>query len=256
MNYKRPIVQFSHANGFPAKTYEYIFDQIPEADFRFLNRLGHGQIPFEQDFNNLATELIVTVAEYGQPVIGMGHSLGGVVTILAASRRPDLFEQVILLDPPFFSGWKRLIIKGIQYLGYGDKLGPTERAIVRRTHFATREDALAYWSAKPFFQRFHPKTFRSYVKHGLTYTDEGLELAISRDFEVSVFRTILTDKPEGFKDLKGALIFGNQSELFWKSDARWWRKAAPGMEMISFEGGHLFPLEQPNETVKLLRELL
>ena len=34
-------------------------------------------------------------------VIGVGHSLGGVLTLYAAIRRPDLFRALVFIDPVF-----------------------------------------------------------------------------------------------------------------------------------------------------------
>ena len=40
----------------------------------------------------------------GRKVIGLGHSLGSVLTLMASYRRPELFSQVIMLDPPLIIG--------------------------------------------------------------------------------------------------------------------------------------------------------
>ena len=37
----------------------------------------------------------------GRKVIGLGHSLGSVLTLMASFRRPELFSQVIMLDPSY-----------------------------------------------------------------------------------------------------------------------------------------------------------
>ena len=41
------------------------------------------------------------VAQDG-PLIGIGHSMGAVLTLLAATKYPDLFSEIILLDPVLF----------------------------------------------------------------------------------------------------------------------------------------------------------
>ena len=40
----------------------------------------------------------------GSAIIGIGHSLGGILTFLAAYRRPELFKGIIMLDPPQLMG--------------------------------------------------------------------------------------------------------------------------------------------------------
>ena len=40
-------------------------------------------------------------------MVGVGHSLGGYLTALAAVRRPELFRAVILLDAPILGSLHR-----------------------------------------------------------------------------------------------------------------------------------------------------
>ncbi len=41
-----------------------------------------------------------------QQVIGLGHSFGSLLTLMAAYKRPDLFSQLVIMDPPFVIGPK------------------------------------------------------------------------------------------------------------------------------------------------------
>ena len=132
-------VHFSHANGFPASSYNYLFKLLNNVQINFIEKMGHGDYPLNKDLNNFADELITSIEkEFIEPVIGIGHSTGGVVTVLAASKRPELFKKIIVLDPVLFSKRKRYLIWLFQKIGFTDWMKITKQAIKRRTHFSDR----------------------------------------------------------------------------------------------------------------------
>lgn len=250
-------IQFSHANGFPASTYSYLF-QLLDSEVNFVERMGHGSFPVNGSLDNLATELIHSLDQKNEgPVVGIGHSSGAVATLLAASRRPELFSEVILIEPAFFSNWKRAMIRMASSLGFADRLGPTPKALKRRDQFPDLDTARSYFLQRRLFQLFHPQCFEDYLRHGLQPFDQGgLELAFSKETEIEIFRSTQTHAPKNLRQLKGKMIYGETSDLFWKSDVAWWKRALPNFELVPFPGGHLFPLEQPDETAELINSNL
>ena len=105
------IIQFSHANGFPAKTYSVLFEQLKGHTISAINILGEKTNSNEINYHDLTNEILESASHYGESVIGVGHSLGGVLTLLAAAKKPEIFQYIILLDPPLFSPYKRFLIK-------------------------------------------------------------------------------------------------------------------------------------------------
>ncbi len=250
-------IQFSHANGFPGSCYNYLFQQLDTHDVTYVEKMGHGDYPLNNDLRNYAQELIADIEQREPaPVIGMGHSAGAVVTLIAAAMRPDLFCHVILLDPVLFSKRKRYAMKLLKPIGLLDKVTPAGRAAKRRADFSSREEASAYFSKKRLFQDFHPECFNDYIRYGLTDTTEGVTLSISPEIEADIFRNVMLDAPQKLKRVKGTVIYGKKSDLFARSDKKWWQRNFPNMEMHGFNGGHLFPFEQPDETVEVLRCIL
>lgn len=250
-------IQFSHANGFPASSYTYLFELLNDTQINFVEKMGHGDFPLNKDLNNFAEELIESIAEtHSEPIIGIGHSLGGVVTLLAASKRPELFKKVIVLDPVLFSKRKRYVIWLLRKIGFTDWLGVTKKAVKRRTHFSDMDEVRTIYQQKTLFKNFHKKCFEDYLKHGFMLSEKGVELVFSSEVEANVFRYIQTKIPPNLDKLDGVLIYGNSSDTFWKSDMKWWKRNFPNFEVVSFDGGHLFPFEKPEETAKLLNKYI
>lgn len=244
-------IQFSHANGFPAQSYEYLFSLIENSDIQFIDTMGHANYSNMADLTHLREELIDEIeAEREQPVVGIGHSSGAAATLLAAAKRPELFEKIILLDPVIFSGRKRLAIWLSKKLGLWNSFSPAKRAMVRRVDFTDRNEAFDYFKKKALFKNFHPRCFESYIQHGLTGNEGGMKLAFSAQVEADIFRNVPVKIPANLKQLKGTIIYGDKSAIISKADIDWWRKNVPNMKIVSFDGEHLFPFEAPDETAK------
>ncbi|PCJ50600.1 MAG: hypothetical protein COA74_02165 [Gammaproteobacteria bacterium] len=253
-------IQFAHANGFPAKTYEYMFSLITAADVHYINTMGHDERINKGDLAHLRDELIEVIeSHHKDPVIGIGHSSGAAATLLAAAKRPDLFAQVILLDPIIFGRKKRFGIRLLKLLGLWASKGPARKALRRRTNFDDKQQAFDYFKTKALFKDFHTKSYDSYIEHGLKQAKEGVELSFSAQVEADIFKNTPTRIPKSFaksfSKIKGTIIYGQTSDVFNQDDINWWKKYYPNFKMIAFPGAHLFPLEQPEETAKLINEL-
>ena len=70
-------------------------------------------------------------------MIGLGHSFGSLLTLMAAYKKPQLFSQVIIMDPPFVIGPKAFLFEALQKLGSKsvDKLTPAAVTVKRRDHW-------------------------------------------------------------------------------------------------------------------------
>jgi len=250
-------VQFSHANGFPARSYSYLLELLNNTKVNFVEKFGHGDYRFNKDLNNFADELIESIENYSsEPVIGIGHSLGGVVTLLAATRRPELFKKVILLDPVLFSKRKRIVVWLFLKVGVTDWHNIIKKTVRRRTHFSDQKEIRKIYQNKKLFKRFHPRCFDDYLKYGFKTTERGVELTFSSEIEAEIFRYIQLKVPPNIDKLNGVLIYGKYSDTFWKSDMKWWKRKFPNFEIVSFKGGHLFPFEKPEETAQLLNKYI
>lgn len=256
----KPIIQFAHANGFPAKTYNEFFKYFEEYNLKYVPIMGHGKFGISPKWKPLGQELIANIKEHNQtPVIGIGHSMGGAALMYAAHWQPELFEKIIFLDPPLFPIRKIRGMNLMRFLGMLDKVGSSGRAKTRKTHFASYNAAFQYFKPKKLFQNFHPNCFEDYVKHGLKPCIKGkgnVQLAFKAEIEYQVFRTMAHISGKIAFSMPSYFIYSAQHTVLQQKDIEALKHKFINTQFVPFEGGHLFPLEKPKETAELIQNLI
>jgi pimeloyl-ACP methyl ester carboxylesterase len=255
-------IHFSHANGIPARTYQCFFDHLAPHQLHYLPVLGEGVYRIRRSWWPLADELIAEVERLGHPpVVGLGHSLGAVTTLMAAQRRPDLFERVILMDPPLLPWSIRRIIRLISPLGPGcrGRFFPLAKGAMRRKdRFESRAEAQAYWGRKAFFKGFHPPCFEAYVEHGLQPNGQGgLTLRIPKELEARVFATTPHRLPTGPIDTPIHYLYATgRGSIYELGGFAGTMRHYPHIDFVRVEEGHMFPLEKPQATAEMVKALV
>lgn len=257
-NSMKHLIQFAHPNGFPAKCFSHLFNLLENTTINYVEVMGHNQIELDNNLENLALELIESIEKSfkGLPIIGVGHSAGGVLILIAASLRPELFNKVILIEPIFFSSWKRFLILLLKKVGLSIFIGPTKKTLKRKSTFITRREALEYFKGKNIFSKFDDACLSDYIEHGLKKRENGFELVFSKKTESDIYRSTYTKHLKGIERLDGTLIYGNKSSMFKKSDVMWWKRKYPNFKTIELDEGHLFPLEKPVKTAEIINKIL
>jgi pimeloyl-ACP methyl ester carboxylesterase len=86
--------------------------------------------------------------------VGVGHSLGAVLTADVALRRPEVFSAVVLIDPVMLSPLRLAIWNLIRRLGQAHRVHPyIPGARKRRRRFDSLEAMLARYRRAPVFSR-------------------------------------------------------------------------------------------------------
>lgn len=249
---------FAHANGFPAGTYQPLFDALA-ADFNVLHLDRHGhdpRFPVEDNWQRLIDELIHHLDACAEPVFGVGHSLGGVLHYHAALRRPDLYRGVVMLDSPLATWADQALVWCAKRLGFFDYLTPAARTQGRRERFASRDEAREYFAGKTLFRDFHPDCFDAYLAQGLVADGEGVRLHFEPEVEMRIYRTFPHRTP-GWPPALAVpltLVRGEQSRTVLPHHG-WLARLMRDGQCLSMPGGHLFPLERPQQTAALIRRL-
>ena len=102
----RPL-HFLHANGYPPVCYKSFFELLQTQYHIFgmlLRPLWKDAKPEEiSKWHPFSDDLLQFLdSTTTAPVIGVGHSIGAIVTLRAALRDPAKFRALVLLDPVLF----------------------------------------------------------------------------------------------------------------------------------------------------------
>lgn len=253
------MIQFSHANGIPAESYQPLFEALRPNAISYVPYFGTGNYDLRQGWQPMVDELIAAIEASGQaPVIGIGHSLGGGLTLFAAQQRPELFKQIIFLDSPLFGFRKRAVLYLMGLFGQSGRLIPPARKTrTRREHFPTREEALEYWRKRFFFHKFDDRAMRLYVQHALRpHPEHGFTLTLPREREYEIFLHTPTRLGRIPAQIPSVFIHATQHPIHDQNDIAWLKRNFNQTTFIPFDGTHMFPLEQPEKLAALLREVL
>lgn len=254
---QQPIF-FAHANGFPSATYGKLFAALAP-DYRVCHLLQHAhdpRFPVDDNWHNLVDELLHHLALQDGPVWGVGHSLGGVLHLHAAMRCPQYYRGVVMLDSPVLTTPDRWLIRAAKRWGFIDRITPAGRTLGRREAFIDRDAARAYFTGKSLFRHFDPECLEAYLEHGLQPAGDGLRLRFDPATEISIYRSLPHTRPGavGTLEVPLAMVRGSHSRVVRRHHA-YAVRAIPRGEYHSLPGGHMFPLERPNDTASLIKGL-
>lgn len=265
---QKPLIHFAHANGFPSLTYRYLFELLSdEFDIVYIPQLGtHPNYPVDEHWQSLTQQVIDNIKKElakreQKNVIGLGHSLGALCTLQACYREPQLFSQVIALDPPMMHGYYAMAVhwakqNSPQLL---DRLTPAGLSSRRRDVWESRQHAHDSLRPKAFYKNFDERCFADFMQAGFDkLADEQVTLAIPKAVEVAVFRTnpsLFWLKPNYPPAVPVTQIVGEDS-LFYQRGFPQKIKAQMGIDFEVHQGGHMFPLEYPDSTVERIKALI
>jgi pimeloyl-ACP methyl ester carboxylesterase len=256
----KEIIHFAHANSFPARTYRKLFSYLAD-DFEigYLERHAHNpHFPVTDGWNYLARELQTEIQNrYTEPVIGLGHSLGGILHFLVACEHPQIYKAIILLDAPLVSRLSGAGLKILKRTRLLDKYSPSRTARFRRNFWESKEEAFEHFRLKPLFRNFDQDILRDYAYHATVPHEKGYRLLFEPKIEASIYRTI----PDSFTKFRGKLkvpafyLGGTHSREARLARLSFMRRNFH-FEFHFIEGSHLFPFEKPLETAGLIKKVV
>jgi len=187
----------------------------------------------------------------------MGHSMGAVISMIAAAKAPQLVRGLILIDPVFLP--TRDILK--TRLTARKKL--LEMPMVRKTlsrpsQFSSEQEAFDFHRAKRPFAAISDEVLWDYIRSGTQTSAQGhLELAFSPRWEAGVY----TSAPWVWPRLAGLRLptlglRGETSQTLTPQAFRRWGRLQPAAQLHTCPGGHLLPLEWPESTAQFVLDYL
>jgi pimeloyl-ACP methyl ester carboxylesterase len=253
-------IHFAHANGFPPETYRSLIDNLkpkyhivsmnlrplwPESDYREF-----------KNWETIANDLIQFLDQQGlKNIIGMGHSFGGIATMIAAQKRPDLFSKIVLIEPVVLPDWVYFMTKFFPKAVL-KKINPIVKSTITRTDkWENRETAFEQFRTKKVFADIADKELWDYINSGTSETKNGnIELTYSKEWEAQVYMTF--SNPWGyFRKLQTPYLALRGETSTTIRDETWakWQKLKGADTLVQFDNcGHLLPLEKPKKLAQTI----
>ena len=272
------MIVFSHANSFPAGTYQVLFRSLRARGHvvRAVERFGHDpRYPVTSNWPHLVQQLAdfasAEVERADEAPWLVGHSLGGFLSLMCAARHAELGGQrvrgVLLIDSPLLGGWRARTLELVKRTQLVGSVSPGRISRKRRQAWPDADAALEHLRHKRAFAHWDLQCLRDYIEHG-TYdadTPQGPQrvLSFDREVETAIYNTLPHNLdrllrrhplqcPVGF-------IGGTRSlEMQQVGMAMTRRVLGRGGDarLRLIEGSHLFPMEKPQETAAAIDELL
>lgn len=276
----RPLVIFSHGNSFPGGTYTQMLQRLQGHGFDTLalDRFGHEpRYAVTSNWPHLVQQLAdladPAVRGHQGPVFLLGHSLGGIVSLMCAARFPLLggrgVQGVVMLDSPVLGGWRAKALAMAKHAQVVGALSPGAVSKKRRHQWLDAEAALAHFQHKKVFAAWHPPVLADYIAHGTE--DAALPdgrthrvLRFDRDVETAIYNSLphhldrlLREHPlrcpVGFV---GGTASVEMRQVGMDLTRQLVDPERHPQRLRMLEGTHLFPMEKPAETADAVAGIL
>jgi pimeloyl-ACP methyl ester carboxylesterase len=222
-----------------------------------------------QDWKPFSEDLLHFLAQTSDPVIGVGHSIGALVTLRAALRDPGKFRALILLDPVLLVPSRLVAWNFLRMIGLGKKIHPKiAGALKRRRTFDDLDKVFRGYRDRQVFKYMSDEDLRAYIQGITRKTDQGYELVYSPEWESRIYLTSLLDFDiwRGLPHLEAPTLFlrGAETDTFLEGAAKLVRRTAsrvkrrqPRAHVETLgKSTHLLPLERPQEVFNIMQSFL
>lgn len=263
-----PIVHLMHGNGFCSTTLWPLASHFPEDwNLLFADVPGHGLSAQPKSYmpnwlriaRKVGDGLEKRLEEYpDRKVIGVGHSMGGIMTLMLAAERPQLFERIILLDPIFFTQEIVWAQKFMRKTGLWRRTALVKMTQARRKSWPSREAMKENLASKGLYKNWDPLALDCFVQDGAHESAQGVELNCDPEWEASIFGSYTRGLWEAVKRVQVPVdIFAaSESYAFIKRSATRANKMNKQIQWQIIEGTHCFPMERPEAAAAEILKIL
>lgn len=257
-----PLLHFAHANAYPPGVYRQFLTEL-SAGYHVLAMDQRPLWPGEQpedlhSWHPLADDLVDFLEARGAgEIIGVGHSLGAVITMVAAIRRPVLFRRLVLVDPVFLA--PQILAMAAAYPEQAFETPLVQIARKRRYQWPSGEAAFAHLRKKEVFRRFSDAALRDYVEHGLVENEHGVHLRFSREWEARFYGMPPLDVWDLVPQIRHPTLAVRAEDSNTLSREAWrlWQELQPEAQFVEIaDAGHLVPMERPAELATVVARFL
>ncbi len=256
---------FVHANAYTPGCYKSLLDSFlndyalsslklralwPNTDYRQLSS-WHDLVA---DYNGFLNQRSITNA------IGMGHSVGAIMTILAELLYPGRFKKIILLDPVLFpfSGqlgllFFKLIIGQLPFV---------KKTYQRQLYFDSYDDVFHHYRTKKIFKFIDDDVLRDICRSLFVETNSGVRLIQSPEWEAQLYKVGGICFPYFWKAVKNIdcpvlLLAGTESNICKPKQINKLDSLCKNITIQYIEqASHLLPFEHPKIISNYIHQFL
>lgn len=264
---REPIIIFCHGCSFHSRCYDRIINEALNGFHVIaIDARGHGrsQAYFPPYDARWIGEDVLHVIETLQlpkgELIGVGHSMGGyLLTYAAAIASSRLFRSLILIDPGIFHH---------SLYGIGDKrLKELDYILRRQNQWPSIEEMISKLEKREPFSRWLKDVLKNYCIYAL---DENGKLKCTGDIEHSIYQSGLRTSSNVYPTIEQSKFIQDTNVYIVRTSlpfrvgqfdtsptapdlVKWFKK---GKCTVLNNVTHLFPMEQPQLMINLLKDIM
>jgi len=247
-----------HATGFHGRVWEPFVPRLrAHHSIVSLDQRGHGESdkPADgYDWHRFGDDILAVVDELElEAPVGIGHSAGAAALVFAETSRPGTFSRLVLMDPVTPQ-------PDIGRFMASDENPMASQARKRRAVWDSRDEMIERLRNGSPLAAWREEFLRAYVTYGTGPRDDGkVELMSPPEIEAQIYQ--MGGRHDGWHRLESLrpptlLLTGGDSPM-WAAPLRDAAAARiPNVVAETVEGGHFFPMENPEHTVDAVLRFL
>ena len=255
----QPLVLFFHGNSFPASTYRTMLDELRKRGMtvQALEKIGHNPAyPVTSNWPHLVEEIHAfskpLIDAHQGPVVLVGHSLGGMLSLMMAAQYPQLAQAVVMVDAPAVGGLQAKVLQLSKTLSLNKRFSPGAISRKRRNEWDNLASVHAHFVSKKVFARWDPQVLNDYVLHGTQEVQlaSGTKRVLSFDRHIETL--IYENVPHNLEQLLKryplkcpvSLVAARHSREMKLAGVEFSKKITKD-RVCMIDGTHLVPMEKP-----------
>ena len=255
----QPLILFFHGNSFPASTYSVMLNELRRRNLQVqaLEKIGHNPaFPVTSNWPHLVEEVHAfaqpLIAAHSGPVVLVGHSLGGMLSLMLAAQYPHLAHGEVMVDAPAVGGLQAKVLQLSKTLSLNKKFSPGAISRKRRNEWLSLEEVRAHFASKKVFARWDPQVLNDYVLQGTREekSEAGVRrvLSFNRDIETLIYNNVPHNLERLLKKhpltCPVSLVAARHSREMRLAGSDFTHKITKG-RITMIDGTHLVPMEKP-----------
>jgi lipase len=255
-----PPLVFAHATGFHGRCWDRILAHFPERRCLAVDSRGHGRSSKPAPpahWRDWGRDLAAVAAHFDlRDTIGVGHSMGGHITVQCAALRPDTYRALLLIDPTIFP--REL---------YGAPFPDVSFTLRRKNRWTGPDEMYERFKDRLPFSRWDPAILRDYCDYGVLPNGDGFVLACPPPIETSIYensRKVESDIYPEIEQLQHRTVImraarSRRPDVFELGASPTApdlvRHFANGSEVVMEDASHFIAMEQPERVAKEIARL-